>query len=139
MKNQIEMVMEFIEAFNLPSEDKPAPINLDRAVLRHKLLKEEVQELYEASLSGDLVGAADGIVDCFYILLGTAHEFGIASRLEELFEEIHKSNMSKLENGKAKYRADGKVMKGKNYFKPNLLEILTTSTDVQVQGNTEIS
>jgi predicted HAD superfamily Cof-like phosphohydrolase len=132
MKNQIEMVKEFINAFNLPSEDNPAPLELDRSVLRHKLLKEEVQELYEASLSGDLVGCADGIVDCLYIILGTAHELGMTSMLEELFEEVHKSNMSKLDNGKAKYRADGKVMKGKNYFKPNLLQILTASKDVQV-------
>ena len=68
---------------------------------------------------------ADAIVDCMYILLGTAHEFGIADRLVACFNEVHRSNMSKLDvNGKPVYRADGKVIKGEFYSKPDLASII---------------
>jgi predicted HAD superfamily Cof-like phosphohydrolase len=68
---------------------------------------------------------ADAITDCFYILIGTAIEYGIADKLPQLFDEVHKSNMSKLdENGNPIYREDGKVMKSNNYKSPNISDII---------------
>ena len=102
-------------------------LHKERALLRHKLLQEEVGELLDASMSsgGTLVDVADAITDCFYILIGTAIEYGIADKLPALFTEVHESNMSKLgEDGKPIYREDGKVMKGPNYKKPNLKSIV---------------
>lgn len=127
MEKQIKQVTEFYEAFNMPIPETMRFLHKERALLRHKLIQEEVGELLEASMSsgGTLVDVADAITDCFYILIGTALEYGIADKLPTLFDEVHASNMSKLdENGKPLYREDGKVMKGPNYKKPNLKDII---------------
>ena len=88
-------------------------------------MQEEVIELHEAWSNKDIVEVADAITDCLYILIGTAIEFGLQDKLEDLFDEVHGSNMSKLdENGKPIYRNDGKVMKSANYYKPDLKKIL---------------
>ena len=119
--------MEFYEAFNMPIPETMRFLHKERALLRHKLIQEEVGELLEASMSsqGTLVDVADAITDCFYILIGTALEYGIADKLPALFDEVHESNMSKLdENGKPIYREDGKVMKSTRYKKPNLKSIV---------------
>jgi predicted HAD superfamily Cof-like phosphohydrolase len=88
-------------------------------------LQEEVLELHEAWSNEDIVEVADAITDCLYILFGTAIEFGLQDKLEALFDEVHGSNMSKLdENGKPIYRNDGKVLKSENYYKPNLKKII---------------
>ncbi len=74
---------------------------------------------------GDLANVGDAIIDCMYILIGTAIEFGLSDKLTAMFDEVHKSNMSKLgEDGKPIYREDGKVMKGPNYKEPNLIDIV---------------
>ena len=119
--------MEFYEAFNMPIPETMRFLHKERALLRHKLIQEEVGELLDASMSsgGTLVDVADAITDCFYILIGTALEYGISDKLPALFDEVHESNMSKLdENGKPIYREDGKVMKGPGYKKPNLKDII---------------
>lgn len=127
MEKQIKHVEEFYRAYNIPIPEGMRFLHKERALLRHKLIQEEVGELLEASMSsqGTLVDVADAITDCFYILIGTALEYGIADKLPALFDEVHSSNMSKLdENGKPIYREDGKVMKGPEYKKPNLKDII---------------
>jgi hypothetical protein len=127
MEKQIKQVEEFYNAFNIPSAETVRFLHKDRALLRHKLLQEEVGELLDASMSSDgtLVEVADAITDCFYILIGTALEYGIADKIPVLFDEVHSSNMSKLgEDGKPMHREDGKVIKGPNYKKPNLKSIV---------------
>jgi predicted HAD superfamily Cof-like phosphohydrolase len=131
MEKQINQVMAFYEAFNQPIPETMRFLHKERALLRHKLLQEEVSELLDATMSsgGTLVDVADAITDCFYILIGTAIEYGIADKLPALFTEVHESNMSKLgENGKPVFREDGKVAKGPNYRKPNLKSIVYESS-----------
>ena len=87
--------------------------------LRVSLIKEELDELIEAINKKDLVEVADALTDILYVTYGAGHAFGI--NLDECFEEVQNSNMSKLDNnGKPIYNDDGKVMKGPNYFKPDL-------------------
>lgn len=125
MKNEIEMVAEFHRAFGQPVLSEPVMPRKDRRNLRVWLLEEEFVEHRNAMLDGDLVEAVDGLVDCLYILFGTAHEMGVAHLLPALFAEVHRSNMSKLDaNGKVIYNEVGKVMKGPNYSRPNLASII---------------
>ena len=87
--------------------------------LRVNLIKEELDELIEAMNKKDLVEVADALTDILYVTYGAGHAFGI--NLDKCFEEVQNSNMSKLdENGKPIYNEHGKVMKGPNYFKPDL-------------------
>ena len=87
--------------------------------LRIDLIKEELDELQEAMKNNDLLEVADALTDILYVTYGAGHAFGID--LDKCFEEVQNSNMSKLdENGKPIYNEHGKVMKGPNYFKPNL-------------------
>lgn len=126
MKKYTDAVHEFHTAFGLGINDKPvAHIGEDRNLLRFKLMREENEEYLEAANNGDLVEVADALGDMLYILAGTIIEHGMQHKIEEVFEEIQRSNMSKLgEDGKPIYREDGKVLKGPNYFKPNIEEIL---------------
>ena len=122
----IKKVLEFHTAFNIPIGNAPKLINADRAEMRQRILQEEVDELWSAINENDIVEIADGIVDAIYILLGTAIEYGLHEKLETMFNEVHRSNMSKLdENGNPIYREDGKVLKGPNFSKPDLKSILT--------------
>jgi predicted HAD superfamily Cof-like phosphohydrolase len=126
MKNKIAAVSEFHTAFKLNMNNKPiASIGEDRKKLRFELMKEENEEYLEAAQNNDLVEVADALGDMLYILCGTIIEHGMQDKIEEVFNEIQRSNMSKLgEDGKPIYREDGKVLKGPNYFKPNIQEIL---------------
>lgn len=125
MKKQIEQVAEFQKAFNSPVNDQPTNLDFDRAMLRKRLIEEEVGELSVATVKNDHVEILDAIIDSMYILIGTAHEYGVAKYLEKAFDEVHASNMSKLDrDGKPLFREDGKVMKSENYFKPNLKKII---------------
>lgn len=127
MKVEIEMVKAFQKAYGHPVSDSPKYLPASRCLMRHNLLSEEVNELLGAMVNKDLVEVADAIADCFYILFGTAVEFGIADKMEEVFHEVHRSNMSKLdEEGMPIYREDGKVLKGPNYRKPELRPIIFT-------------
>ena len=92
--------------------------------LRLDLIKEELNELTEAMNNKDLLEVADALTDILYVTYGAGHAFGI--NLDKCFEEIQNSNMSKLdENGMPIYNENGKVMKGPNYFKPNLKKIIS--------------
>ena len=126
MKRRIEAVTEFHEAFGLGIKNEPtANISEARNLLRYNLMKEENEEYLEAAQNDDLVEVADALGDMLYILCGTIIEHGMQEKILEVFEEIQRSNMSKLgEDGKPIYREDGKVLKGPNYFKPNIAKIL---------------
>ena len=88
-------------------------------------MSEENKEYLEAATNDDIVEVADALGDMLYILCGTIIEHGMQHKIEEVFDEIQKSNLSKLdEKGQPIYREDGKVMKGPNYFKPNISKIL---------------
>ncbi len=93
--------------------------------LRFDLMKEENEEYLEAALNGDMVEIADALGDQLYILCGTILRHGLQDKIVEVFEEIQRSNMSKLDaDGKPIYREDGKVLKSDRYFKPNIAAIL---------------
>jgi len=126
MKNKIAAVHEFHSAFKLGIKNTPtANIGSNRNMLRFNLMKEENEEYLEAAENNDLVEVADALGDMLYILCGTIIEHGMQDKIEEVFNEIQRSNMSKLgEDGKPIYREDGKVLKGPNYFKPNIEAIL---------------
>ena len=91
--------------------------------LRVNLIKEELNELKDAINKKDLIEVADALTDILYVTYGAGHAFGI--NLDKCFEEVQNSNMSKLDNnGKPIYDDKGKVMKGPNYFKPNLMKYI---------------
>ena len=126
MKNKIKAVQEFHTAFNIGFAASPvAELSAQKLKLRFDLMQEENEEYLEAAENNDLVEVADALGDMLYILCGTIIEHGLQHKIEEVFNEIQRSNMSKLgADGKPIYREDGKVMKGPNYFKPNIAEIL---------------
>ncbi len=126
MKDKIAAVHEFHKAFGLGIKDKPtADLDIKKNLLRYELMREENEEYLEAANNNDLVEVADALGDMLYILCGTIIEHGMQHKIEEVFNEIQRSNMSKLgANGKPIYREDGKVLKGPNYFKPNIKSIL---------------
>jgi predicted HAD superfamily Cof-like phosphohydrolase len=126
MKNKIEAVKAFHTAFKIGYRETPkADLGAAKNKLRFNLMKEENEEYLEAANNNDLVEVADALGDMLYILCGTIIEHGMQDKIEEVFNEIQRSNMSKLgEDGQPIYREDGKVLKGPNYFKPNISEIL---------------
>ncbi len=126
MKKRIAAVHEFHTAFKLGINDKPvASLGEPGNLLRFNLMKEENEEYIEAANKNDLIEVADALGDMLYILCGTIIEHGMQDKIEEVFDEIQKSNMSKLgADGKPIYREDGKVLKGPAYFKPNIFKIL---------------
>lgn len=126
MQKQINAVKEFHTAFVIGHSEIPrADLGESKNILRYNLMKEENEEYLEAVQNNDLVEIADALGDMMYILCGTIIEHGLQHKIEEVFDEIQRSNMSKLgENGKPIYREDGKVMKGPNYFKPDFSKIL---------------
>ena len=128
MRKQINHVKLFHESFGIENKTSPNS-NLSEKVynLRFNLMKEENDEYLDACEKGDLVEIADALGDMMYILCGTILSHGLQSKIEEIFEEIQRSNMSKLdENGKPIYREDGKILKSKKYFKPNISKILSS-------------
>lgn len=126
MINKLKAVQEFHESFGLGIQYKPiAKLEEKKLKLRFDLMAEENEEYLEAAKNNDLVEVADALGDMLYILCGTILEHGMQYKIEEVFNEIQSSNMSKLgEDGHPIYREDGKVLKGPNYFKPNILKIL---------------
>ena len=129
MINKLKAVQEFHESFGLGIQHKPiAKLKENKLKLRFDLMAEENEEYLEAAKSNDLVEVADALGDMLYILCGTILEHGMQYKIEEVFNEIQRSNMSKLgEDGNPIYREDGKVLKGPNYFKPNIADILENS------------
>lgn len=126
MQDKIEAVKNFHTAFKIGYRETPmADLGEEKNLLRYKLMREENEEYLEAANNNDLVEVADALGDLLYILCGTIIEHGLQHKIEEVFEEIQRSNMSKLgENGEPIYREDGKVLKGPNYFKPDIKTIL---------------
>ncbi|MDT8414056.1 MAG: nucleoside triphosphate pyrophosphohydrolase family protein [Flavobacteriaceae bacterium] len=122
MQKQLESVEKFHNAFGLGVRQSPtAFLGKDLIQLRFNLMKEENEEYLEAALENNLIEVADALGDMLYILCGTMLEHGMQHKIEAVFNEIQRSNMSKLGvDGKPIYREDGKVMKGPNYEKPNL-------------------
>ena len=114
-----ERVKKFMETFGQEIREK-AEFPSDKIVsLRHDLINEELNELKEAINNKDIKEVADALTDILYVTYGAGHAFGI--NLDKCFQEVQNSNMSKLDsNGKPIYNEKGKVMKGPNYFKPNL-------------------
>ena len=125
MQKQLNAVKLFHETYGLGvSEDMKADLGKLKNELRFNLMKEENEEYLEAVENNDIVEIADALGDMLYILCGTILEHGLQHKIEAVFDEIQRSNMSKLgEDGKPIYREDGKVMKGPNYFKPNFSAI----------------
>ena len=126
MKKQLDAVKEFHTSFGVGVNEQPnAQLGDAVNLLRYNLMKEENEEYLEAAQNNDLTEVADALGDMLYILCGTIIEHGLQYKIEKVFDEIQRSNMSKLgENGLPLYREDGKVMKGPNYFKPDFTEIL---------------
>ena len=125
MKTQINKVRAFHNAFK--QENGVTPSNTEQNVfeLRHRLMAEENDEYLEACKNNDLIGIADALGDQLYILCGTILKHGLQNKIEDVFTEIHESNLSKLDdNGKPIFREDGKILKSKNYFKPDLSKFI---------------
>ena len=126
IQKELNAVRAFHEAFKIGHADSPTvAIPEQIKLLRYRLMEEENQEYLEAAKNNDLIEVADALGDMLYILCGTILSHGMQHKIEEVFDEIQRSNMSKLgADGEPIYREDGKVMKGPNYFKPNIAKIL---------------
>ena len=122
--SNFESVKKFMKTFGQEIKEKASFPDDKITSLRYELIKEELNELKEAIDSKDIKEVADALTDILYVTYGAGHAFGI--NLDKCFEEVQNSNMSKLDlNGKPIYNEKGKVMKGPNYFKPNLSKFVT--------------
>ena len=118
-----ELVGDFMEAFGQDVQFEPTWPDFNTRELRIELIQEELEELSDAVADRDMVQIADALTDLLYVVYGAGHSFGID--LDECFQEVHASNMSKLgEDGRPIYREDGKVLKGPSFFEPDLEGIL---------------
>ena len=125
MQEQLSKVAKFHRVFKQTDGTEPQLVKEDDFLLRHRLMAEENTEYLEACLQDDLVEVADALGDQLYILCGTILKHGMQHIIEDVFNEIQESNMSKLdENGEPLFREDGKIMKSKLYFPPNIERIL---------------
>lgn len=122
----ISNVREFHDAFGIGNASKPTiDLSEQDIQLRFDLMREENEEYLEAARHGDLIEVADALGDMLFILCGTILKHGLQDKVAEVFEEIQRSNMSKLDsNGNPIYREDGKVLKGERYFRPDIASIL---------------
>ncbi len=121
MNKQLDQVKQFRDAFLLPINESPALPPRERCKMLYKILQEEVYELDLAMTEEDLTESLDAITDCLYILFGISFELGLHNVIEQAFDEVHRSNMTKLgADGKPIYREDGKVMKSELFEQPNL-------------------
>tara|TARA_B100000700_G_scaffold190354_1_gene209798 strand:+ start:1180 stop:1551 length:372 start_codon:yes stop_codon:yes gene_type:complete len=117
--SNFESVKKFMKTFGQEVKEKAEFPSDKITTLRYELIKEELAELKDAIEKKDIKEAADALTDILYVTYGAGHAFGI--NLDDCFKEVQNSNMSKLgEDGKPIYNDKGKVMKGPNYFKPNL-------------------
>ncbi len=126
MIDHINKVKIFHEVFKIGNRENPtADVGENEYILRYNLIKEENEEYLEACKNGDLVEIADALGDQLYILFGTILRHGLQYKIEEVFAEIQRSNMSKLnEKGEPIFREDGKILKSSLYFKPDIKSIL---------------
>ena len=133
-------VKEFHQVFGLDHHEIPrADVGQRIIELRHRLMAEENDEYLEAAKNNDLVQIADALGDKLYILCGTIIAHGLQHKIVEVFEEIHRSNMSKLdESGQPVYRDDGKIMKSRRYFQPDIASVLYKENPAQVKTMTAL-
>ena len=126
MQKQLNHVKEWHEKFFQENGKQPQLLPENDFMLRHRLMEEENEEYLEACWNSDIIEIADALGDQLYILCGTILRHGLQHKIEEVFDEIQRSNMSKLgEDGKPVLRTtDGKILKGPNYSKPNLEPII---------------
>ena len=120
----VKSLLEFNDAFEIPKLESPGLSSKEMIELRIKLLREEVEEYAEAALSGDLVEVLDALADIGYILAGTIINHGMQNIYDDAFDEVHRSNMAKLVDGKVLRRDDGKVMKPEGWQPPQLAQFL---------------
>ena len=126
-KEIIEHVATFHTSFGIENNQTPALLDEAGSRLRFELMKEENEEYLEATKHGDMVEIADALGDQLYILCGTLLRHGLQHKIEEVFLEIQRSNMSKLDaDGNPIYREDGKVLKSELYFKPDIRSVLNS-------------
>jgi predicted HAD superfamily Cof-like phosphohydrolase len=125
MKKQLEAVEKFHKAFGQDNGKYPRPLTEDEYELRHSLMQEENNEYLDACDENSLVEIADALGDQLYILCGTILRHGMQHIIEDVFDEIQASNMSKLgDDGKPVLRDDGKILKGPGYFRPDLSKFI---------------
>ena len=125
--NNFEKVKKFMQTFGQEVKSKPSFPNDKIIKLRYELIEEELSELRAAIKDKDITEVADALTDILYVTYGAGHSFGI--NLDRCFEEVQNSNMSKLgDDGKPIFNEVGKVMKGPNYYKPNLKKYLWEKT-----------
>jgi len=125
MKKQLDAVARFHEAFLQKNANWPQHLTTEEYELRHRLMEEENNEYLEACGANDIVGIADALGDQLYILCGTILKHGLQNIIEDIFDEIQSSNMSKLgPDGLPVLREDGKILKGPDYFKPDINKFL---------------
>jgi predicted HAD superfamily Cof-like phosphohydrolase len=126
LKETISAVEIFHDAFGIKNNYEPTIDLTEKDIeLRYNLMNEENSEYLEAAKNGDIVEVADALGDQLYILCGTILKHGLQHKIAEVFTEIQRSNMSKLDiNGNPIYREDGKVLKSSLYFRPNIKAIL---------------
>jgi predicted HAD superfamily Cof-like phosphohydrolase len=124
--HKIKHVEKFHDVFKIGNRYTPtADVSENEYMLRYNLIKEENEEYLEACKNKDIVEIADALGDQLYILFGTILRHGLQYKIEEVFDEIQRSNMSKLDDkGEPIFREDGKILKSALYFKPNIKEIL---------------
>ncbi len=120
----VTSLLEFNQAFEIPKLEQPGLSDSDLIELRIKLLTEEVQEYAEAARAGDMVEILDALADIGYILAGTIINHGMQDIYDDAFDEVHRSNMAKLVDGKVHRRDDGKVLKPEGWQPPNLSQFL---------------
>ena len=128
MKKQLDSVKHFHETYKLSYNINPvANLGSNKNKLRFDLMAEENNEYINAANNNDIVEVADALGDMLYILCGTIISHGLQNKIEEIFQEIQSSNMSKLgSDGKPIYNDSGKVMKGPGYFEPNLSKFVNS-------------
>lgn len=125
LHEKIKSVAEFHDVFKIGNASDLTLIEERDYILRYNLIKEENEEYLEACKNGDLVEIADALGDQLYILFGTILKHGLQHKIEEVYDEIHRSNMSKLdENNEPIFREDGKILKSNRYFRPDIKTIL---------------
>ena len=125
MKKQLKSVEEFHESFKQENGKWPALLKSEEYELRHRLMEEENNEYLQACKDNSIVEIADALGDQLYILCGTILKHGLQYIIEDVFDEIHQSNMSKLDKNKQPIlREDGKILKGPDYFKPDITKFL---------------
>jgi len=133
MKKQLQQLWDFQSAYNSTRNTKPTLLDSETSMLRYNLGKEELLEYLEACNNNDLIEVTDALADQLYILLGTMISHGLQNVIEDVFNEVHRSNMSKLgQDGNPIYREDGKILKGPHFSPPNIEQFLRDGGQLEI-------